>query len=123
MSHMPTHPEPIALVTPGRLVVDPAGEEVGRVTQVAMGDPNAVTVQEPPGDPGVLGDRLPHPGHGEEPDVPPDVAARLLRAGYLKVDRRGLFKSDCYVGADQIAEVRQDTVELLVGTDQLPTPA
>jgi hypothetical protein len=57
---------------------------------------------------------VPHTESGDEPDVPPDLAARLLRTGYLKVDSRGLLTHDLYVEADQIAEVNQDVVELTV---------
>ncbi|MFI6759213.1 hypothetical protein ACIBF5_08730 [Micromonospora sp. NPDC050417] len=118
-SNVPTSPEPIAQVTTGMRVVDPVGEEVGTVVAVRVGDPNAVTAHDPPGGDGVLGDRVPHTEYGEEPDVPPDLAARLLRTGYLKVDSPGLLARDLYIEADQIADVNQDVVELTVGRAEL----
>ncbi|RKR89656.1 hypothetical protein BDK92_4012 [Micromonospora pisi] len=118
-SDVPTSPEPIAQVTTGMRVVDPVGEEVGTVVAVRVGDPNAVTAQDPPNGDGVLGDRVPHTESGDEPDVPPDLAARLLRSGYLKVDSPGLLARDLYIEADQIADVNQDVVELTVGRAEL----
>jgi hypothetical protein len=117
----PISPEPIAQVTSGMRVIDLGGEEVGTVAAVRIGDPNAVTAQAPPTGTGVLSDRVPHTEEGDEPDVPPDIAARLLRAGYLKVDSAGLFARDLYVEADQIAEVNQDVVELAVDKTGLIT--
>jgi hypothetical protein len=123
---MPSRPHPIAQVNPGMRVVDRAGEEVGEVVTVRTGDPNAVTAQEPPTGHGVLSGKVPHPdGHhhrrdgDDEPDVPADLAARLLRVGYLTVDARGLFARDVYVSADEIARVRDDVVELAVDGDAL----
>ena len=113
-TEVPISPEPIAQVTNGMRVIDPDGEEVGTVIAVRLADPNAVTAQDPPSGHGVLGDRVPHTEYGDEPDVPADLAARLLRSGYLKVDSRGLLTHDLYVEADQIAEVNQDVVELAV---------
>jgi hypothetical protein len=111
---VPRSPDPIAQVTSGMRVIDPDGAEVGTVIAVRLGDPNAVTAQDPPTGHGLLGDRVPHTESGDEPDVPPDLAARMLRTGYLKVDSRGLLTRDVYVEADQIAEVNQDVVELTV---------
>ncbi len=66
-------------------MVDSAGAEVGTVDLVQRGDPNAVTVQAPTADPGSSLDELIESAAVEEPDVPADLAARLLRTGYLKV--------------------------------------
>lgn len=40
-----------------------------------------------------------------EPDVPPSLAQRLRRTGYVKVESKGLFRRDLYISADQIADV------------------
>lgn len=120
-SEMPTGPELIAQVTTGMRVVDAAGAELGRVVHVATGDPAAVVVQEPPGADGVLDARLPNPARGDEPEVAPDIAARLLRVGYLKVGCGGRPGRECYVNAEQIARVRQDVVELAVTGGELVT--
>jgi hypothetical protein len=114
----PTGPQPLAGITSGMRVIDAAGEEVGTVAGVTRGDPNAVTVQEPSGGPGVLAGQAPHPSRGDEPDLPADLAARLLRTGYLKVAGHGLLTTHYYVSADQIARVC-DVVQLRATRAQL----
>ncbi|MFC7549188.1 hypothetical protein [Plantactinospora sp. GCM10030261] len=118
---VPTTAHPIAQVNTGMMVIDATGAEVGRVIEVRTGDPNAVTVQEPPTGDGVLGDAVPHTGtgNGDEPDVPADLAARLLREGYVKVDAPELLADDVYVAAGQIERVAEDVVVLGVSGDQL----
>ncbi|KAB8197408.1 hypothetical protein FH608_002290 [Nonomuraea phyllanthi] len=100
-------------VRTGMKVVDGDGKEIGTVESVKMGDPQSVT------DEGQTSD-TPHGlvrtvaevfGDGE-PDVPPAVAARLLRTGFVKVDARGLFARDFYVAPDQVAKVEADVVHL-----------
>ncbi|SDZ37095.1 hypothetical protein SAMN05444365_111143 [Micromonospora pattaloongensis] len=115
----PTNPAPIAQVASGMRVVDAAGDEIGTVDRVRMGDPNAVAAQGPTVGSGALEGRVPDPQTGDEPEVPPDLAARLLRTGYLKIDSDGLFARDLYVGAEQIAGVNQDVVELSVTRSRL----
>lgn len=51
---------------------------------------------------------------GAEPDVPEELAARLLRLGNLKIDGPTLFERDRYVAADRVAGVEDDTVTLSV---------
>jgi hypothetical protein len=116
---IPSSPNPIAQVTPGMHVVDADGEEVGTDIAAAPADRNAVTAQDPPSGAGVLSGKAPHPDDGDEPEVPADLAARLLRTGYLKVDGQGLLARDLYVEADQVAGVTQDVVQLTVPRDQL----
>ncbi|MEV1288212.1 hypothetical protein [Micromonospora sp. NPDC049679] len=116
---LPTGPDPIAQVTTGMHVVDAAGDEIGTVIRVRVGDPNAAVAQGPTIGAGSLEGRVPDPETGDEPEVPPDIAARMLRSGYLKVDGEGLFGRDLYVEADQIAKVNQDVVELTVMKSRL----
>lgn len=75
----------ISRITTGMPVIDSAGTEVGTVDLVQRADPNAVTVQTPTADPGSSLDELIEATAVEEPDVPADLAARLLHSGYLKV--------------------------------------
>jgi hypothetical protein len=42
------------------------------------------------------------------------VWERLLRLGFIKVDRKGLLKSDAYVAADEIDRVQDGAVRLTV---------
>ncbi|MFD2763835.1 hypothetical protein [Micromonospora eburnea] len=111
----------ISRVTTGMRVVDSTGVEVGTVDLVQRGDPNAVTVQAPAGvDPGGSLDELIESAAVEEPDVPADLAARLLRSGYLKVSTELAHTGAVYVLADRIATVTDAEVRLDVPAAQLP---
>lgn len=106
----------IGRITTGMTVVDATGTEVGTVDLVQRGDPNAVTVQAPTADPGSSLDELIESAAVEEPDVPADLAARLLRSGYLKVAGPGRA---VYVLADQLAAVTDHQVRLTVPATDL----
>ncbi|MBM0260500.1 hypothetical protein [Micromonospora sp. 4G55] len=110
----------ISRVTTGMRVIDTAGVEVGTVDLVQRGDPNAVTVQAPTADPGGSLDELIESAAVEEPDVPADLAARLLRTGYLKVSTELARTGAVYVLADQIAAVTDGQVRLAVSVGDLP---
>jgi hypothetical protein len=98
---------PIEEVFEGMRVVDAHGDEVGKVEFVKMGDPEAITIQ------------------GQEPDLlpplPRPIAERLLRVGYVKVDRKGIFAGDAYVPATDIDRIEGDTVHLSVPKSMLLT--
>jgi hypothetical protein len=107
----------MSYVNPGMLVIDVAGGVVGTVDIVRPGDVNAVTVQPPtPGAGGSL-DGLITSVAAQEPDVPADAAARLLREGYVKVDV-GRPRA-VYVEADQIRTVDETGVQLSVPAAEL----
>jgi hypothetical protein len=101
---------PMTRVTAGMRVVDRAGDDVGTVKLVRMGDPQAVTTEGQGG--GGLGETLAGFVGEAEPDVPAQFAAQLLRAGYLKIDCSGVFAGDAYVPADEVATVRDNIVHL-----------
>ncbi|MFI7022826.1 hypothetical protein [Micromonospora sp. NPDC049900] len=110
----------VSRVTTGMRVVDAAGLDVGTVDLVQRGDPNAVTVQAPTADPGSSLDELIESAATEEPDVPADLAARLLRTGYLKVSTELVPTGAVYVLADQINAVVDGEVRLDVLAADLP---
>lgn len=110
----------VSRITTGMRVFDAGGTEVGTVDLVQRGDPNAVTVQAPTADPGSSLDELIESAATEEPDVPADLAARLLRSGYLKVSTGLAWTGAVYVLADQIATVADDEVRLTVTAADLP---
>ncbi|WP_170147714.1 hypothetical protein [Micromonospora phaseoli] len=110
----------VARVTTGMRVVDSAGIDVGTVDLVQRGDPNAVTVQAPTTDPGSSLDELIESATVQEPDVPADLAARLLRTGYLKVSSGLVPTGAVYVLADQIATVTPTEVHLNTLATALP---
>lgn len=95
---------PIHLVDEGMHVADVTGARIGTVTLVKMGDPEAVTVHHDP---------------GAEPHLADELAERLLRTGFVKIDRKGLFAPDVYAGADRIDTVDGDVVRLSVPVDEL----
>ncbi|MDP9443593.1 MAG: PRC-barrel domain-containing protein [Actinomycetota bacterium] len=108
-------------VREGMRVVDSTGEEIGTVEDLKMGDPEAVTSagqDAQAGASGLMVDLAEGAG-AREPDVPPQQAERMLRMGYVKIDGKGLFGSDYYAVADQVARVEGDTVHLAVPRDSL----
>ncbi|HEV2067794.1 MAG TPA: hypothetical protein VGR08_13255 [Thermomicrobiales bacterium] len=115
---------PIAQVREGMRVIDSAGQEIGNVSLVRIGDPEAVTLEgEASGDQGILGSVANAFGFWEEPDLPPTLQARLMRFGFIKIDGEGLFSKDRYVRSDKIAGVSGDTVRLTVSKDRVAEEA
>lgn len=138
---------PIESVREGMSVVDVAGNDIGSVDMIKMSDPEAETtagqIPDDPGEPtetpGPVGIPAATPGgvtgstgvpsvpvgvfagstETAEPDLPPSLAERLLREGYLKINRKGLFKKDAYVAADDIDAVDGDVVRLRIAQDSL----
>lgn len=111
---------PIEQVREGMRVIDAAGEELGTVEVVKMGDPQAATVgADAPGDGGLFEDVANVFGFGGEPPLPAALQARLMRLGFIKVDGQGLTDRDRYVRADKIAGVSSETVRLSVRRDDM----
>lgn len=108
-------PGPIGRVQHGMHVVDAAGEDIGRVDFVQMGDPQATTtagnedVRPSPFD--LVAEAL---GDGREPDVPEPLRSRLVRSGYIKVDGPHLLDTDRYVPSQYVRDVAGDRVQLSV---------
>lgn len=138
---------PIANVREGMQVVDAAGEDIGTVDQVQAGDPDTATLGE--GDPETVGGTDPDisgaaerdtsasgfggsggggllsglsdviGGDDDTPDVPPEMSARLMRLGFIRIDGKGLTGNDRYVTADWIDSVSGDTVRLNVRAEEM----
>ena len=95
-------------VTEGMRVVV-GGKKVGIVDFVKLADPDAGYAEREDFGPSVasvrdlLGD--------DELDVPRELAERMLRIGYIKVEGTGLHR-DIYADADRIDRVEGDTVYL-----------
>jgi hypothetical protein len=87
---------PIEKILEGMPVIDSEANEIGKVVVVKTGDPDAVTT---------VGQDV-----DKKPAVAPPFADRLVRIGYLKVDRKGLFARDVYVAATEIDHVEEDAV-------------
>ena len=121
MSQRGTQQGVISRITTGMRVIDSTGVEIGTVDLVQRGDPNAVTVQGPPtADPGSSLDELIESTAVEEPDVPADLAARLLHSGYLKVSTDLARTGAVYVLAERIATITDDEVRVDVPVEDLP---
>jgi len=104
---------PIAAVWPGMPVVDITGTRVGTVALVTMGDHEAVTAPARPSGPGRgLVRAVAETFRGREPDVPPVIAARLRRTGFVKINVPGLFARSRYAASDQVAGVEDGSVRL-----------
>lgn len=109
----------------GMRVVDAAGDDIGKVDFVKMGDPQAATTMgQGMGDAGGTGDILGDVGDvfqggDDAPDVEEPMRSQLLRTGFIKVDGKGWFDKDHYVPADQIAGVSGDAVTLTVAKEGL----
>ncbi|MEV4708718.1 hypothetical protein [Actinoplanes sp. NPDC049316] len=101
---------PISQVVEGMRVLDAAGTEVGKVELVKLGDPEAITTAGEETDNG-------------EPRVAGEIRARLLRLGFIKVDRKGFLKPDGYVAADEIDRVQDGAVHLTVTDKDMLTKA
>ena len=107
-------------VQPGMHVVDAAGEDVGRIDLIRMGDSEAETTagnnntRTQPLD--LIATAM---GHEEEPDVPEPLRSRLVRSGYLKLDGAKLLDTDRYVSMDKVRDVADDRVRLSVRRDEL----
>jgi hypothetical protein len=107
----------LAQVRQGMTVVDSAGEEVGTVGYVQFADPNAAQV-ETDGDERDLGilDVFDPDAGGD------DVTERMRQRGYMRIDAKGIFASEKYVLADDVASVDGDTVRLGVLKDAIQHP-
>ena len=103
----------ITRIQDGMDVLDAAGEHIGKVAGIQIGDPAAIDVESVeyrmPGEAFALA-----MGAHSEPIVPPPVVGRLLREGYIKIDDKRHFRRDhhYYATADQIASVEANTVRL-----------
>ena len=108
-------------VQEGMRVVDAAGEDLGKVEYLQMGDPEAVTTEgndhRPDGLVGrVLERALPDES---EPDVPDPLRTKLQRTGYVKIGGHGIGGKARYVSSERVSEVSDDTVRLSVRKSDL----
>ena len=110
-------------VQEGMRVVDAAGEDLGKVEYLRMGDPEAVTTEgnehRPTDLVGAVVERaLPDES---EPDVPDPLRTELRRTGFLKIGGHGLLGKARYVSSERVSAVSGDTVRLSVRRGELAT--
>jgi len=97
----------------GMRVLGADGAEVGTVEDLKVGNPDAATAdgQTTENADGLFEDLVEGlVGSGSE--VSDEQRERLLRLGYIKVDRKGILKGDLFVAADDIGQVSGDSVRL-----------
>jgi hypothetical protein len=98
-------------------VLDRNGEGTGTVSVIRMGDPSAVTAQGQGGGDGPFDAVAQAVGAGD--NLPRQFAEKLLRTGYLKVDRPGVLGGHVYVPADEVVAVQGSTVRPSSSQDSL----
>jgi hypothetical protein len=110
----------IAQVREGMDVEDSAGEHVGTVTFIRLGDPTAIDVDL--GDASTPGEEF--AGGPQEPNVAPGLVRRLLMNGYIKIDDIRRLRRDhhYYAMAEDVAAIDADTVRLSKPVGELLTP-
>jgi hypothetical protein len=103
--------EVMTRIREGMRVLDAKGDEVGTVESLKMGSAEAATAQgqTADGDDGLFEDLVAGLA-GDGDDLPDQQRDRMLRLGYIKVDRKGLFKDDVYVVSEDIRRVGDDVV-------------
>jgi hypothetical protein len=105
----------IEQVHEGMDVVAPDGKKIGKVEDLKMGDPEAVTSdgQTDPATGGLVGSVIDE--FAKASRLPRHTAERLLRIGYVKIDRSGLFAGHAYLASDELDRVEGDTLWLKEG--------
>lgn len=105
----------IEQVREGMHVVASDGKKIGKVEALKMGDPEAVTSdgQTDPETGGLVNTVI--DGFAASSKLPRHTAERLLRIGYVKVDRSGLLTGHAYFASDELDRVEGDTLWLVEG--------
>lgn len=107
--------EVIEQVREGMHVVASDGKKVGKVEDLKLGDPEAVTAegQTDPETGGLVNTGI--AAFAGTSKLPHHTAERLLRIGYVKVDKPGLLTGHAYFAADELDRVEDDTLWLKEG--------
>jgi len=104
-------------------VRDVSGKSIGTVRDVYLGAPESISGSpgaEPTDQAAELGEGTPLASALLPPDpLPREVVERLRQHGFIRIDSAGLFASDRYAAAEQIASVSSDGVRLAVSRDEL----
>lgn len=119
----PPSTELLEHVREGMTVVDANGDDIGKVDEVRMGDPQAATVEgQAMGQADTIVDdaAAAFGARKDGPDVPDPFRSELMRDGYVRVDGKGWIDTDRYLRAADIADVEGDTVRLRVAKEALP---
>jgi hypothetical protein len=109
--------DPIARVHAGMTVLDRNGEGVGTVSAIRLRDRTLLAVASDDGR--ALSRPVAELFRGTEPKAPRQIAEKLLRTGYRKVDRPRFRDGGVYVPADEISGVDGTIVWLSSSQDSL----
>jgi hypothetical protein len=107
----------LTTVEEGMDVRDISGDSIGKVRDIYLGAPEAISGATDQAAEGPL-DRLATALSPGDP-LPREVIERLRQQGFIRIDSAGLFASDRYATAEQIASVSPDGVRLAVSRDEL----
>lgn len=114
----------LARIEEGMKVYDRLNDEIGKVDYVQMSDDNPATPEVEAATPSpdlerrdTLIDNIAEAFTTDELDE--EVRERLLQAGFVRIDSKGLFAADRYVTPDQIMSVTGDSITLNVTRDEL----
>lgn len=110
--------EPMEDVREGMLVVDRAGEEIGTVVDMKMGDPYAVTGA---GQEQLTDDQFTTTSakiFGPRHEFPEAWAERMRRLGFLRLGQK-MTRRELFAAGDQVAEVSAGKVHLNVDRQEL----
>ncbi|MDQ6755195.1 MAG: hypothetical protein M3017_17775 [Actinomycetota bacterium] len=100
-------------VAKGMRVIDATGKEIGKVRHIHPPNPKAAAFEEmlAAADQSILFVGL-NAVIGVEPRVPEEMARRLFRAGYIKINGEGFWHVNTYAAADVIDRVEAGKVYL-----------
>jgi hypothetical protein len=107
----------LTTVEEGMDVRDVSGESIGTVRDVYLGAPEAISGATDQAAEGQV-DRLMTALSPADP-LPREVIERLRQQGFIRIDSAGVFASDRYATAEQIASVSHEGVRLAVNRDEL----
>lgn len=115
------------LIQEGMTVYDRQNQRLGEVETVHFGAASAEQLAHGTGPTEVTKADMPYSGPVtnivgslfEPSEVPQELADKLYRTGFVRIDSAGLFASDRYIMPNQIEKVDEDSVYLRVGSDDL----
>jgi hypothetical protein len=127
---MREHRAMLNMIKGGMTVIDAAGDEIGVVENVYLGTRNDEAIEagnamatSPAVDLSDSDTFVEHMAKALIPmEIPEELAKRLLRSGYVRVNVSGLFAGDRFVMPDQIASVTDGRVRLNTPLDRLYKP-
>ena len=107
-------------VTKGMRVIDAEGAVLGKVSKVEQPNPKAADFEEM-----TIASTQDFINltltaiFGASPRVPKEMAAKLFRVGYIKIDGHGFWSGSFFAGSDTIERVESGSVHLRLKRHEL----